>query len=224
MTGLVDLSHYAAVILDFDGPMCHVFAGYPAATVADELRQLLTGLGWPGEALPTTSDPMRFLPEVHRCSPVDFATVEARLAAAELEAVESAPETDGLGGLLHHLDCAGVSIAVASNNHGSAIERWLDRSGYADLIRHVAGRQPQNPGLMKPNPYVLIQATHDLDLSPARCCYVGDSVTDVHAADAARMPFVAMANKPHKHQLFTDHGCRVVVSKLSQLVPTTVEH
>jgi hypothetical protein len=33
------------ILLDFDGPVCRVFAGYPAARIAAELRSRLTGEG-----------------------------------------------------------------------------------------------------------------------------------------------------------------------------------
>ena len=31
------------LLLDFDGPICSIYAGLPAPTVADQLRKLLTG-------------------------------------------------------------------------------------------------------------------------------------------------------------------------------------
>ena len=186
--------------------MCHAFAGYPPAVIANELRALLTDLGWSTKALPATDDPFRFPAEVHRHAPHHLAPVEAHLAAAELIAVDSAPETPGLRELLHHLDHAGVPMAIASNNHGPAVDRWLQRTGYRRLIRHIAGRPPHDPGLMKPNPHVLLDCAHALAVEPANCCFLGDSLTDATAATIAGMPFVAMANKPHKHQQFTDHG------------------
>lgn len=216
--GDLDLSRFEAVILDFDGPMCDVFAGHPSATIAGELAAHLVDLGRADIASTYTADPMRLLTEVHRQAPAHLAAVEAHLAAAELVAVESAPETDGLGLLLQLLDEAGVPVAVASNNHGPAIERWLSLTGHAPRIRHVEGRVADDPDLMKPHPHVLLAAADALSVAPTGCCFVGDSLTDAQAATTAGMSFIAVANKAHKHQLFTDHGCATIVTSLRELI------
>jgi hypothetical protein len=49
------------VLLDFDGPVRSIFAGYPALTIAGELRQLLVDQG---VTLPSTC---RTSPTRHTC-------------------------------------------------------------------------------------------------------------------------------------------------------------
>lgn len=214
MTPAVDLTAYDAVILDFDGPMCNVFAGYPAAQIASELKQLLVEHGWPTEALPDTSDPHQILRLVHSQTPSMSPTIEAALTAAELAAVDTAVETPGLAALLGHLDGCRMPVAVASNNNAGAIRRWLNLHNYE--IRHVVGRDTLNPSKMKPAPDVLLAALALLQIPTNRAVFVGDALTDAQAAAATGCAFLAFANKPYKIRLFAGLCC-LTVTDLAQL-------
>jgi hypothetical protein len=89
------LAEVDAILLDFDGPVCTIFAGYPAPKVATELVGLLQRQGAimpPG--LATGSDPL----EVIRWAGATgnqamMQTVEDALCDAELRAAESATPT-----------------------------------------------------------------------------------------------------------------------------------
>lgn len=212
----VDLAAYDAVILDFDGPMCNVFAGYPAAAIAKELRQLLIANGWEPEALPATSDPHQIVRLVHRQRPALAPRVEATLTVAEIAAVTTAIETPGLGNLLARLGTSQTPVAVASNNNAEAIGHWLNEHHYE--IEHVVGRDPDDASKMKPAPDVLIQAIGLVGAEPGRSVFVGDAITDAEAATAAGCAFVALANKPRKVELFRGIGCTAVVTSLHQLL------
>jgi len=211
----VNLAAYDAVILDFDGPMCNVFAGYPAATIASELKQRLVEGGWPAESLPATSDPHQILRLVAEQRPDLASTVETALAAAEAIAVETAIETPGLAPLLAQLRKWGVPVAIASNNHAGAIRRWLAQRGYS--IDHVVGRDPASPATMKPAPDVVIAALALLSVDAHRAIFVGDAASDAAAANGAGCPFVAYANKRHKLELFADLRCLAIITDLNQL-------
>lgn len=220
MNTAVDLSAYDAVILDFDGPMCNVFAGYPAAKVAGELKQRLTEQGWPAESLPATDDPHQILRLVAEQRPDTAPAVEAALAVAEAAAVDTATETPGLAVLLAQLQESGVAVAIASNNNAGAIERWLELRGYS--IDHVVGRDPTNPAAMKPAPDVLLTVLTILQVDPRQATFIGDAVSDAAAARAAGCDFVAYANRPQKLQVFTDFGCSVIVTDLHRLIATSM--
>lgn len=50
MTGTTDaldqiIRHTRYLLLDFDGPICDIFAGHPAPFVAEQLRNLITSQG-----------------------------------------------------------------------------------------------------------------------------------------------------------------------------------
>lgn len=68
---------------------------------------------------------------------------------------------------------------------------------------------------MKPDPYSLVLAASRLDLTPAQCTLVGDSVTDIEAARAAGAMSIGYANKPGKAAFLTETGADAVVSEMS---------
>lgn len=216
MTPAVDLTAYDAVILDFDGPMCDLFAGYPAATIAADLKQLLADRDWPADAIPTTDDPHQILRLVRQQAPALTPEVEAALSAGELTAVQSSIETPGLAELIAHLEANHVPIAIASNNNAGAIRWWLQHRGYT--VEHVVGRDPENPARMKPAPDLLIEALALLHVEASYAAFLGDATTDAEASAAAGCNFIALANKPHKTQLFQGLDCMLIVTDLRQLL------
>ncbi|MGH1490671.1 MAG: HAD family hydrolase [Acidimicrobiales bacterium] len=95
------------------------------------------------------------------------------------------------------------------------IETWLTLHDLRHQVTHVEGRQVR---LMKPHPHSLNECARILDVDVGRCVFVGDSVTDAEAANAIDMPFVALANKPSKVELFDYSGCRWIIASMSELV------
>ncbi len=215
MNRVVDLKVYDAVILDFDGPMCNLFAGYPASSIADELKQHLLADGWPAAALPATNDPHQILRLVHRQAPTQTRSIEAALTAAEVAAVDTATETPGLAALLAQLHLCRTPVAIASNNSARAIRLWLSRQGHE--VDRVVGREPADPSRMKPAPHVLLEASTLLNAERRRAVFVGDALTDAEAAANAGCAFIAFANKPRKLRHFAEYGCSIIVTDLSQL-------
>src|SRR5688500_2318987 len=82
-----------ALFLDFDGPVCSVFAGYPAPRIARELRDLLAARGI---NVPTDTDSPHAL---YVCAatrhPELAAWLDDELTEREVEAVLSAAPTMG---------------------------------------------------------------------------------------------------------------------------------
>lgn len=219
VTTAVDLAAYDAVVLDFDGPMCNVFAGYAAAKVADELKDLVVAQGWPADEVAATSDPHQILRLVHTLAPELFPTVELALTAAELAAVETATITPDLAALITHLRSRRLSVAVASNNNADAIQSWLDRHRLE--VDYVCGRDPHDPTKMKPAPDILLQAVAFLGLQPQQVVFLGDGASDAQAAYSAGTAFIGFANKPHKGReaFFGGHGI-ATIRHLSELMTT----
>ncbi len=219
MSDRPDLTTYDGVIFDFDGPMCHVFAGYPAADVAEDLRQHLYQAGWdPDHEMPLSSDPLQVLAEVHRTAPQYAQYVEDRLQVSERRAIGSATQAPGIREVLRHLAEAGIPVAVASNNSSGAIEQWLAIQELDDLVGPVVGRHPTNVELMKPNPWSLLRACDGLGIAPVQCVFIGDSVTDAQAAQAVGTPFLALADKAHKAESFAEAGYVMVIGAVGELL------
>jgi len=190
----------AYVLLDFDGPVCDVFAGYPAHHIAERLRRLLSDthdVSLPGDVL-ATEDPLHIIRRTAEIAPGLCATIDTALCAAELQAVTAASPVPGSTELLTACQVTGRPVAVVSNNSAEAIHAYLRRRGLAPLVAHVQGRDTHDPDLMKPNPYPLREALTALDAKPDGAVLIGDSLTDLQAARAAGVRAIAYANKPHK--------------------------
>ncbi|WP_232247677.1 HAD family hydrolase [Kitasatospora azatica] len=105
-----------------------------------------------------------------------------------------------------------------SNNAGDAIRDCLDAQGLADQVSGVFGRVPGDPGSMKPNPRLLLDAMEAAAAAPAECVFIGDAVRDVEASQAAAIPTIGYANKPGKAAKLAAAGAVAVVDALDQVV------
>ncbi len=208
-----------AVLFDFDGPICNVFAGLPAHGVARDLAEIMdsydANLGGKARG---TDDPM----EILRLAPLGgesaLRDVEDALTAAEIAAVKvvGAPVT-GAVAALSAAYVSGRKIAVVSNNSADCVQEFLVRHDLAHLVHEIVGRAAYRPDLMKPAPYSLLLATERLGVAPRDCTLVGDSVTDVEAARAAGAMSIGFANKPPKLLSLAEAGADTVISDMNVL-------
>ncbi|MEV4383763.1 hypothetical protein [Streptosporangium sp. NPDC049644] len=103
------------VLLDFDGPICDVFAGFPAPEVADRLRVMLKAAGAElPQSVQEQDDPM----EIFRFSAalgknLNHATLNA-LTDLEVEAAATARLTTGAADLIRRSREANKSVAVVT--------------------------------------------------------------------------------------------------------------
>ncbi|MFI5953791.1 HAD family hydrolase [Cryptosporangium sp. NPDC051539] len=206
MTGELErvVGRSGPLLLDFDGPICRVFAGYPAAAVADRVREVAIRYG---EAVPAeiadTGDPLKVLYWSATLDRLDVvSSMEQELASAELHAIETAEETPGVRALIRAASSTGRPVAVVSNNSAPAIQSFLDSRSLAESVSAVAGRPWGRPDQMKPHPHLLFEAIRDLGSKPDECVFVGDSMTDIEAGRAAGVRVVAFANRPSKIERF----------------------
>ncbi|MFF2043887.1 HAD family hydrolase [Kitasatospora sp. NPDC058170] len=203
------------VLLDFDGPVCSVFAGLPAPEVA---RRLLEGLLAAGEQAPAGSeeetDPLALLRLVADARPDLTESTDAALAALETEAVRVARPTPGGESVLRSAARSGRLVSVVSNNAGTAIEAYLTEHGLNDYVAGVFGRVPGDPTSMKPNPRLLLAAMEAAGTGPEHCIFIGDAARDVEAGEAAGVPTFGYANKPGKDIKLVAAGAVVVVDSM----------
>jgi phosphoglycolate phosphatase len=190
------------VLLDFDGPVCDVFAGLPANDVADELRALLTArfTGPLPDDVMTTQDPLLIVRQVAEFAPHLSHDIDDALRRAERHAIESAKPTPG--GMEFVAACTDTKrpLAIVSNNSTPAIEAYLTKHGLSAGVRHVVGRDPSDPRRMKPDPFLLAQASAALNADPETTVLIGDSTTDIQAARAHGVQVIGYANKPGKER------------------------
>lgn len=206
------------ILLDFDGPVCSVFAGYPAPQITEELRSLVIDLV---DELPAglegVSSPHEFLAASAEISAELARHVEDALQTAEIKAVESATPTPGVEEFLAACKDAGRQLAIVSNNTGASVSAYLARTGLTRYVQHIEARDPSDPGLMKPHPYLIEQAAQALRTTPVRCTLIGDQTTDVRAAKAIGASSIGYANKPGKADGLSTAGADAIIAYISEL-------
>jgi HAD superfamily hydrolase (TIGR01509 family) len=212
------LAETGPILLDFDGPVCSIFANYPAPNVANDLRALLLGrdIRMP-EAIIGETDPLEVLrwtatlgkPELTR-------DVEDALRADELRAASSATPTPYAREVIVAARQAGRSVAIVSNNSEPAIAEYLTAHRLT-WVSPVIGRFYAEPDRMKPSPEPILRAVIALDAKPKHCVLVGDSLTDITGSRAAGVRVIGYANKPPKIESFTKAGADFVVTSMAEV-------
>ncbi|TCP57284.1 HAD superfamily hydrolase (TIGR01509 family)/HAD superfamily hydrolase (TIGR01549 family) [Tamaricihabitans halophyticus] len=210
------LARTHALLLDFDGPVCSVFAGIPANTVAEQLRVVLADEGHAQlpAAVRATSDPFDVFRYAATLGQAEARYVEAAFTAHELEAITTAEPTPGAHDLIHSWHQSGRPLAIVSNNSTQAVRTYLDLHALAHQINYVSARTSSDVALLKPDPHLINQAVTALDVEPEACTLIGDSLTDIEAAHAARTAILGYANKPHKTGPMGDAGAQAVITTL----------
>jgi phosphoglycolate phosphatase len=218
------LRRVRTVLLDLDGPVCSIFAGYPAPTVMKELAATAAAVGHPvAEEYQRNQDPLDIFRFAGTIGPELTALIERELTAAELKAAETAEATSGAGDFLAACRLTGRTVAVVSNNSAAAATRYLERAGWTDLVHLIEGRDPTDPARMKPHPHVLLRTLADLTAPAESAVIVGDSITDTEAGLAADVWTIGFANKPGKLEALTDAGADAVVTSMTTLAELTAQ-
>ena len=205
------------LLLDFDGPICSIYAGLPAATVADRLRKLFGDHARLPDAIARTSDPLEVFADAATVSEDLAARVETEMTDQELAAVATAAPTPYVHEVVTACRNSGRSIAVVSNNSAQTVHAYLTRHGLDDRIGLVIARTAATPALLKPRPHLIAQAVNTLDAEPGECTLVGDSVTDIQAANLASIHSIGYANEPGKRERLTAAGAGAIINSLADL-------
>jgi HAD superfamily hydrolase (TIGR01509 family) len=197
---LASLVGTGPLLLDFDGPVCSIFAAVPAPYVAAELVALLRreGVDLPN-GVDREPDPLTVLRWTGlNCESSLTAAVEDALCALEIRAAESASPTPHGHEVIRAGRHAGLPVAIVSNNSGQAVSAYLAAHDLTEHVSRVFGRPYAQPELMKPNPRMVHDAVQAVGGIPEACVLIGDSMSDIAAGRAAGVPVVGYANRPSK--------------------------
>ncbi|MBQ1035877.1 HAD family hydrolase [Micromonospora sp. C81] len=214
----------AALLLDFDGPVCSIFAGYPAPIVARVLVQVLIAqrAEFAGD-LDDEQDPLEVLRLTGALADASLTEmIEDALVAAELRAVGSAEPTSYAREVIVAARQVGLPLAVVSNNSSQAVEAYLRAHRLDRHVRLVVGRAYAAPTRMKPNPAPILQAARALGVEPDLCVLLGDSLSDIEGAKAAGTRVIGFANRPAKKQAFEQAGADWVVTSMREVAQALV--
>jgi HAD superfamily hydrolase (TIGR01509 family) len=214
-----------ALLLDFDGPVCSIFAGYPAPKIAAELVDVLQqgGATVPPD-LASEPDPLEVLRRIGATGNQSATrAVENALCAAERQAAESAEPTPYGREVIVAARQAGLVVAVVSNNSSGAVTAYLTAHRLIGHVSPVIGRPYADPARMKPNPKPILQAVHILGIPPSRCVLVGDSLSDIEGAKASGVHAIGFANRPTKVEAFRSAMADVVMTSMRDLAEMLIQ-
>jgi phosphoglycolate phosphatase len=206
------------LFLDFDGPICSIFAGLKPASVAANLRALATNQGvTPPADIDATPDPFEVFAWAATISPDLAADIEAAMTELEVEAVPTAEPTPGVHAVITTCRESGRSVTVVSNNSERAVCAYLTRHALDGPIGVIIARTSPDPALLKPCPHLLHQAITATNADPGACALVGDQVSDIDAARQAGTHSIGFANKPGKLDRFAAAGASAIITSLAPL-------
>lgn len=131
------------LLIDFDGPVCSLFAGTLTASIAPRLRTIITreGVAMP-PAIRNTGNWFEIFAFAAITGPALASQVESELAALESAAVGTAAPTPDLADVLSACHDSGRQVAIVSNNSAcAAVRTYLDIHELTGQIGAVAARR-----------------------------------------------------------------------------------
>lgn len=208
-----------AVLLDFDGPVCPVFAGGLNAKIAEQMRTVLraTGIQPPSE-VEATPDPLVVLWFAYDLGHDDLtARVEEAFRTGERHAVRTATPTPYAHQAIAACHESGRPIVIVSNNDADAIGDYLDRHHLTHYIQDVVGRAYARPDLMKPHPAPVDTALDILQAPAHAAVLIGDSLTDIEVARATGLHSIGYAKTPDRRPGLEAAGADTVIDTMHDL-------
>jgi HAD superfamily hydrolase (TIGR01509 family) len=198
------------LILDFDGLMVDT-----ERCLADALVEVLAGMGVTatygdfGHLFGSTEVDEAWEALVERwCgTAVSMAELDARLDPLVAPRVDALPLLPGVEELLRGARAAGWGVALATGRERERLDTLLERLGVAGHFDAVVTAAEVARG--KPAPDIFLAAAVRLDLPPAACTVVEDSVPGCEAAVAAGMRVVVCPSAVSAHCDFPAQARRV---------------
>ena len=206
------------LLIDFDGPVCSLFAGMPTASIAARLRTIITraGVALP-PAIRITGNWFEIFAFAAITGPALARHVESELAALESAAARTAASNPDLAGVLLACHDSGRQVAIVSNNSARAVYTYLDLHELTGQIGAVAARTGHDPAILKPSPYLIWQAASELGTVPSACAVIGDSPSDIAAARSAQAHSIGYAATPAGTQQLLAAGADTIITTMADL-------
>jgi len=212
----------AALVFDLDGTLVD-----SAADIAEAVNRMLDDLslprvdeatvrGWIGEGVRNLVDTALH----HAGSGHTPAEVMPGFMRHYHDCLLRSPRLyEGVVEALAQLQAGGLPLAICTNKPSALVPPLLEHLGIAGCFAHIVGGDslPQR----KPAPEPLLHAAHLLGQAVPRCLMVGDSATDLGAANAAGMPIVLVRYGYLRGLDPETSGAVAVVDDLRQLVAET---
>lgn len=102
----------------------------------------------------------------------------------------------GVGAVLQELRASNKRVGVASNSPTAVVRLLLRETGVESYLEAIVGADQVNAA--KPAPDLLYRLLEKLEVNREQACYVGDSVFDEKAAQAAGVLFIGYKRKGNR--------------------------
>ncbi|MEY8428681.1 HAD-IA family hydrolase [Lachnospiraceae bacterium 46-15] len=203
-----------AVVLDFDGTICHLFGHYDLKAVNLELQRSLLMCGVNFEGYEDCFDAFKCINNQQLDANVmekALITANRIIEKAECEAVNTSTEILGLTEFMEYCMEQGVRLGIASNNSPGCIHLYLKKKSLDKRIP-VWGRDIHNLSHLKPDPWSLNKVVEEINISKEQVLFVGDNPTDYECSLAAEVDFIAIASTEKKKKRFEklESGCLLI--------------
>lgn len=207
----------SAVLLDFDGPVCSVFGGLPSCDAAELIANQVQAHDI--ALIPkNAADPISWFQATVGHDPATVKVLEQLLIEVETAALEVTEPHPSAVALLNTLNSNAIPVVIVTNNGTRPVTDFLTRHKLMHMVVGVAGRVPDQPALLKPSPFLIEQGLSWLPNNARRTpFFIGDSLTDIEAGNAAGVPVVALADKARKWEPMNNAGAYVVIRSLAEL-------
>ncbi|MFK5633468.1 MULTISPECIES: HAD family hydrolase [unclassified Ornithinimicrobium] len=228
---LVDAAR--CVLLDLDGPVTRLFPGDSWLELSRQVRDAAVDAavaagpgpltGTLARALADQTDHVQCLRIVAHHAPHLLPLVADLVTRAELEVARTATAYPAAVRLIERTVDRGAQVAVVTNNDPRVVAVVLERArpGLTALLAGVHGRSVGTVDDLKPRPDLLLRGLVDAGCAPGDAVFLGDSVTDVQAGEAAGVVVVGVSEDAARRDELRAAGAVAVLPDLTALAPTT---
>ena len=126
-------------------------------------------------------------------SRIDWDPLDSARQASIEKDLEGAPAMPGIPEAVCAGKEAGLKLGVVSSSSHRWVDGWLEKIGLSEQFDLTVCRD--DAPHIKPAPDLYLEAARQLELEPAGCLVIEDSVNGIKAAKAAGMPTVAIPNR-----------------------------
>jgi len=124
---------------------------------------------------------------------IDWGPLDAARQSSIEQNLEGAVAMPGIPEAVSTAKTSGLMLGVVSSSSHRWVDGWLEKIGLSENFDLTVCRD--DAPHIKPAPDLYLEAASQLDLNPASCLVVEDSVNGIKAAKAAGMPNVAIPNR-----------------------------
>lgn len=206
------VSSARALLLDFDGPITGLMPPPLNAQAAEQARLALQEIPLPDE-IATTTDHLAVLHFAAAHRPDRYNSVERACSEAEIDCARRSQPSPEAQALFEDAQRRSVPVAVVSNNSAYAVREFLHRFSWAAAGRVFACRTPEVGARLKPDPFLVQRAIALLRVHSDDCIFVGDSVSDVQAGNAAGVRVVGLAKTPERGRQLLAAGAVALIER-----------